>query len=169
MWQGIKWSMPSSLLHRPCDSRGWLWMSRTLTVAFPARVVSYAWVHVIIKSSFREDEMWQGIKCARESEPHHVHRSITHDSHGWPWMSWTMTVAFPMRVLRWGYLSQGKGSLPSKLQSFLLPYHQKNERKHLELHVVSHRHGLAPGRPLILMWSLHQCETHCANANFSWG
>ena len=42
MWQGIKWSMPSSLLRHPCDSRGWLWMSWTLIVAFPASVVSYA-------------------------------------------------------------------------------------------------------------------------------
>ena len=42
MWQGIKWSVPSALLRRLCDSRGWPWMSWTLTVAFLAHVVSYA-------------------------------------------------------------------------------------------------------------------------------
>ena len=85
--------------------------------------------------------MWQGIKCARESEPHHVHRSVARESCGCPRMSWTLIVAFPARVLRWGYLSQGKGSLSSKLQFYFLPYHQKT-KENLELHIVSRHHGL---------------------------
>ena len=52
---------------------------------------------------------------------HRVHHSIARDSRGWPWMSRTLTVAFPARILRWGYLSQGKGSISSKLDPILLP------------------------------------------------
>ena len=58
-----------------------------------------------------EDEIWQGIKSTRESNVianqmwHRVHRSIARDSLGWPWMSQTLTVAFPTCVLRQGYLS----------------------------------------------------------------
>jgi len=105
------------------------------------------------------NQMWQGIKCGvvfiAPSLVIHV---------GWPRMSQTVTVAFPARVLRWGYLSQGKGSISSKLQSFFLPSHQKNERKHLELHVVvSNRHGLPLGPPLILTRGYEDVHEH-----FSW-
>ena len=120
-----------------------------------------------------EDEMWQGIKSARESNVignqmwHRVHRFVARDSRGVIADVTDLDYCLPRERLRWGYLSQGKGSLSSKLQSFFLPLHQKNERKHLELHVVvSRHHGLPPGPPLILIISLHQHETHCANANF---
>ena len=90
-----------------------------------------------------EDEKWQGIKCARESEPHRVHRSIARESRGWPRMSRTLTIAFPTRVLRWGYLSQGK-LVFHQLCSFHTPSSSlsiRKTRENLELHVVSHRHG----------------------------
>ena len=67
--------------------------------------------------------MWQGTKYARESGPYRVLHRVTHDSHGWPRKSPTLTVAFPARILSWvlSYLSKGKGSLSSKLQSLCLP------------------------------------------------
>jgi hypothetical protein len=57
-------------------------------------------------------------------------------------MSWTLTVAFPARVLRWGYLSQGKGGAYLENSN---PYSSLSIRKtieDLELHVVSRHHGL---------------------------
>ena len=64
--------------------------------------------------------MWQVIKCAKESEPHRVHRSVARESRGWPRMSRTLTVAFLGHILRWGYLSQGKGSISSKLDQMVI-------------------------------------------------
>ena len=75
-----------------------------------------------------EDEMWQGIKCDRESNVLGKGGIVFTDPSpmtrvGWPRMSRTLTVAFLGHILRWGYLSQGKGSISSKLQSFFLPSH----------------------------------------------
>ena len=83
--------------------------------------MSYHMLYTSLGPILDEDKMWQGIKFAKESKPHRVHRSVARDSRGWPRMSWTLTIAFPAHVFRWGYLSQGKGSLSSKLQSFFLP------------------------------------------------
>jgi hypothetical protein len=98
------------------------------------------------------NQLWQGIKRAGERW-NRVHRSIIHDSHGWPWMSQTF-VAFPARVLMWGYLSQRMGSI-----------RKTRENTYLTIAMAS----IAPSRPLILMRSLHQREMHCVIANFSWG
>jgi hypothetical protein len=72
-----------------------------------------------------EDEMWQGIKCVRESNVigkggivFTTPSPVTHV--GRPQMSRTLTVAFPTRVLRWGYLSQGKRSISSKLDQTVI-------------------------------------------------
>jgi hypothetical protein len=81
------------------------------------------------------------MKCGRKSEPHRVHRSVARDSRGWLRMSRTMTVSLPTRVLRWGYLSQGKGSHSAKLQS-LSPLSIRKTRENLELHIVSCCYGL---------------------------
>ena len=72
-----------------------------------------------------EDEMWLRIKCDRESNvlgkggivftaPSPMTRV------GWPQMSRTLTVAFPRRIFRWAYLSQGKGSISSKLDQTVI-------------------------------------------------
>jgi hypothetical protein len=74
----------------------------------PSLIMSYHTPYTSLGHILDEAEVWQGIKCARESRE-------------WPRMSRTLTVAFPEHVLRWGYLSQGKGSLSSKLQSIVLP------------------------------------------------
>ena len=70
------------------------------TWLLPSSLMSYHTLYMSLGPILDEDEVWQGIKCARGSEPHHVHRSVTRDSCGWPRMSWTLTVVFPTRVLR---------------------------------------------------------------------
>jgi len=61
---------------------------------------------------------------------------IAHDSRGVAADVIDLDYCLPACILRWGYFSQGKGSISSKLQSLFLPSHQKmgeNKRKHLEL------------------------------------
>jgi hypothetical protein len=66
--------------------------------------------------------MCQGIKCDRESNVlgnqmwHRVHRSIARDSCGVA-TDVTDLCCLPHVCLEVGYLSQGKGSISSKLQS----------------------------------------------------
>jgi hypothetical protein len=46
---------------------------------------------------------------------HRVHRSVACDPRGVAADVTYVYVVFPARVLRWGYSSQGKGSISSKL------------------------------------------------------